>query len=174
MRAVASLKIFRWKVLDEKVQKSYVSWHLRLIQRKANSWETCIFCVMQWTWSSQWKVLLIKCRENLGQLAWMKFIFIVNLYSFPPTTGPPGKSFLPQGKSFAPFHAEQLPKLPHIFLLTPLFWGYLNSKVRINKMINNLDYHPCYSRLASRTHPFIFHKLPRVLDLSPERLLNFL
>ena len=26
-----------YKVLDEKVQKSYVSWHLRVIQRKANS-----------------------------------------------------------------------------------------------------------------------------------------
>ena len=121
MRAVASLKIFRWKVLDEKVQKSYVSWHLRLIQRKANSWETCIFCVMQWTWSSQWKVLLIKCRENLGQLAWMKFIFIVNLYSFPPTTGPPGKSFLPQGKSFAPLPRRTTSKTPTYFSVDPSF-----------------------------------------------------
>ena len=41
-----------YKVLDEKVQKSYFSWHWSVIQRKANSWEICIFCVMQWTWSS--------------------------------------------------------------------------------------------------------------------------
>ena len=37
------------KVLDEKVQKSYVSWHRRVIQRKANSSEIRIFCVMQFT-----------------------------------------------------------------------------------------------------------------------------
>ena len=32
-----------YKVLDEKVQKSYASWHWTVIQRKANSWEVCIF-----------------------------------------------------------------------------------------------------------------------------------
>ena len=31
------------KVLNEKVQKSYASSRLRVIQRKANSWEICIF-----------------------------------------------------------------------------------------------------------------------------------
>ena len=36
-----------YKVLDEKVQKSYVSWHWRVIQIKGNSWEICFFCVMQ-------------------------------------------------------------------------------------------------------------------------------
>ena len=36
-----------YKVLDEKVRKSYVSWHWRVIQRKANSWEICIFCGVQ-------------------------------------------------------------------------------------------------------------------------------
>ena len=36
-----------YKVLDEKVLNSYVSWHWKVIQRKANSWEICIFCVMQ-------------------------------------------------------------------------------------------------------------------------------
>ena len=34
-----------YKVLDKQVQKIYVSWHWRVIQRKANSWK--IFCVMQ-------------------------------------------------------------------------------------------------------------------------------
>ena len=48
MQGVASLKIWNLmgvvlfkanKVLDERVQKSYVSWHWRVIQRKANSWD---------------------------------------------------------------------------------------------------------------------------------------
>ena len=79
--------------------------------------------------------------------------FIVNLYNFSlpliPQTNPsfPKVSHLPlpSRTTFAP-----------LFLLTPLFWGYLNSQVRINKMVNSLDYHPCPSRLASRIHPFIF------------------
>ena len=33
-----------YKVLDEKVQKSYASWHWSVIERKANSWEIYIFC----------------------------------------------------------------------------------------------------------------------------------
>ena len=33
--------------IDEKVQKSYASGRWRVIQRKANSWEICIFCAMQ-------------------------------------------------------------------------------------------------------------------------------
>ena len=41
-----------YKVLDEKAQKGNVSSHLRVIQRKANSWEIFIFCVMQEIWSS--------------------------------------------------------------------------------------------------------------------------
>ena len=51
MQTGAILKILKlskaYKVLDEKLQKSYVSWRWRVIQRKANSWEICIFCVMQ-------------------------------------------------------------------------------------------------------------------------------
>ena len=53
----------KYNVLDEKVRKSSVSWHWRITQRKANSWEICIFCVMQYTCSSHWKVLL-QCWEN--------------------------------------------------------------------------------------------------------------
>ena len=37
--------------------------------------------------------------------------FIVNLYSLHTITSPPGKPFLPQGKSYVPSQAEQLPKL---------------------------------------------------------------
>ena len=36
-----------YKVLDEKVQKRYVSWHWITIQRKANSCGVCIACVIQ-------------------------------------------------------------------------------------------------------------------------------
>ena len=36
-----------YKDLDQKEQKSYVSWHLRVIQRKANACEICIFGEMQ-------------------------------------------------------------------------------------------------------------------------------
>ena len=36
-----------YKVLDEKAQKSYVSRHWKVMKIKANSWEICIFCMMQ-------------------------------------------------------------------------------------------------------------------------------
>ena len=52
--------------------------------------------------------------------------------------------------SFAPSQAEQLPKLPPLFLLTPLFFCY----------------HPCPSILASRIHTFKFYKLHSALSLS--------
>ena len=32
-----------YKVSDDIVQKSYVSWHWRVIERKANSWEITFF-----------------------------------------------------------------------------------------------------------------------------------
>ena len=35
-----------YKVSDEKVQKCYVSWHWKMIQRKGSSWEICICCVI--------------------------------------------------------------------------------------------------------------------------------
>ena len=65
------------------------------------------FCVIQLTWSSQWKVFL-KCRENLWQLSWMKFIL-----KFP---GPPGKPSLPKVNHLPPSQAEQLSKLVSKFL----------------------------------------------------------
>ena len=34
--------------------------------------------------------------------------------------------------------------------------GCLNPQIRINKIVNSVDYHPCPSRLASSIHPFIF------------------
>ena len=50
MWAVKSLKIctlmgsfYPKHINDQQVQKSYVSWHLKVIQIKANSCEICIF-----------------------------------------------------------------------------------------------------------------------------------
>ena len=42
-----------------------------------------------------------------------------------------------------------------LFLLSSIFWGYLNSQVSINKMGNSLDFHPCLSRLTPRIHHFM-------------------
>ena len=48
---------------------------------------------------------------------WDEVHFIVNLH----IVYPPGKSFLPQGKSVALSQAEQLPKLTPSFSVNPLF-----------------------------------------------------
>ena len=55
---------------EELCQKSYVSWHWRGIQRKANSWEICVLCDAIDLKQSVESTL----RENLWQLSWMKFI----------------------------------------------------------------------------------------------------
>ena len=133
----------------EKVQNSYVSWHWRVIQRKANSWEIWIFCVMQLTWSSPWKVLL-KCRENLWQQSWMKFILYLTCVVSPYPWCP--RHILPSPRQAIYPHPKQ-----SNFQNSPLFfWGYLNSQFRINKIVNSLDDHPCPSKLASRIYRFIF------------------
>ena len=59
------------------------------------------------------------------------------------------------------------------FLSYFLFWRYINSQVRINKIVNIVGYYPCSSRLISRIHFHIFINSSG-LDLSPECLLNFL
>ena len=47
----------------------------------------------------------------------------------------------------------------------PPFQKHLNPQVRTNKMVNNVVYHPCLSRLASSIHLSFFFKLRRVLSL---------
>ena len=91
---------------------------------------------------------------------------IVNLYSSPrPLVTQVNTSFLKV--SDLPFPRLNNFQNSHpLFLLTPLFWGYLNSQVRINKIVNGPDYHPCPSRLTSRVHPFIFHITYEALSLS--------
>ena len=62
------------------------------------------------------------------------------------------------------------PSPPPLFLLNPLFWGYLNSQVRINNLITTL----LLQDLPQGYIFLYFYKLPRALCLSPECLLNFL
>ena len=47
----------------------------------------------------------------------------------------------------------------------PLFQKYLNPQVRTSKLVNNVVYHPCPSRLASGIHHYFF-KLHRIFSLS--------
>ena len=57
----------------------------------------------------------------------------------------------------------------------PLFSeNYLNTQVRINKMINKhtVNYHPSPSQWISRIHPLIFLWTPKGF-ISPESFLNF-
>ena len=81
-----------------------------------------------------------------------------------------------QGKSFAPSQAEQLPKLPCLFLLTPLFWGYLNSQVRIKKKKNGKQFWllPLPFKTSCNDTSFHIFVTSLWLYLSPECLLNFL
>ena len=53
-----------------------------------------------------------------------------------------------------------------IFYCSLFFEEYLNSQVRINKMINelNVDYHPSPSELTSRIHSLIFLWTPKVVS----------
>ena len=65
------------------------------------------------------------------------------------------------------------------FMLSLLFWklsseNYLNSQVRINKMVNKhtVDYHPSSSQLTSKIYPLRFLCTPRGFIFS-ESFLNF-
>ena len=62
------------------------------------------------------------------------------------------------------------------FFCCPLFFKYLNPRVRINKIIakeQTVDYHTNPSVLTSSIHIFIFLWTPQGF-ISPEHLLNFL
>ena len=81
--------------------------------------------------------------------------FINSLYSFPLHFVPRGKQCLPQGKFFAYLPGKTTSGTASFFLLTTVSWGCLNYQVRVNIMVNILDYHSCRWRLASRIHPSI-------------------
>ena len=67
--------------------------------------------------------------------------------------------------SFAPFPGRTTSKTQPLFLLAPLFWGYLNSQIRINRMINSLDYHSCLQDYPLGYILSYFYILPRALSL---------
>ena len=143
-----------YKVLDEKLRKSYVSKHWRVIQRKTSSWEICIFSDAIDLKQSVEGTLKLKGKSLTTVLH--EVHFIVNLYSFPLPLVPQANSFFVEIGHLSPSQTEQLPKLPPLFLLAPCFWGYPNSQVKTNKMVNSLGYHPCCWILVSRIHQFIF------------------
>ena len=127
-----------------------------MIRIKANSCEICIFLCdaidLKQSVEGALKVLGKLLTSVLDEVH-----FIVNLCGLRlPLVPSSSKSFLPLGKSFAPSQAEQFPKLYHSFSVYPLFWGYLNFEVGINKIVSNFDYHPCPWLLASRINSFIF------------------
>ena len=108
-----------YKVLDEKLQKSYVSKHWRVIQRKTSSWETFIFCDAVDLKQSVEGTLKLKGKSLTTVLH--EVHFIVNLYSFSPTPGPLGKLFLRQNRSFVPLPDGTTSKTPTSFSAIPLF-----------------------------------------------------
>ena len=69
---------------------------------------------------------------------------------------------------------------PHFNINAPIFYcplsfeEYLNSQVRINKLLNEhtVDQHTSPSELTSRIHPLIFLQTPKRF-FSPEYILNF-
>ena len=113
-----------YKVLDEKLQKSYVSKHWRVIQRKT-SWEICISCGAKDLKQSVEGTLKLKGKSLTTVLH--EVHFIVNLYSFLLPLVPQANSFFVKIGHLSPSQTEQLPKLPPFFLLAPCFWGYPNS-----------------------------------------------
>ena len=89
---------------------------------------------------SFWFKVFLKCRYSypFGLRYSLYLICIVSPYP-----SPPGKSFLPESRSFALLPGRATSKTPPSFLLTSLFLGYSNSQARINKMGNILNHHPC-------------------------------
>ena len=91
--------------------------------------------------------------------------FIVKLYSFPlPLVLQANLSFF-KVRHLPLSQAERLPKLTHSFFVNPSFLRISQLQVRINKMVNRLDYHPRFSRLSSRILSYLY-KLHRALSLS--------
>ena len=69
---------------------------------------------------------------------------------------------------------NHFPPIPPIFCCPLFSENYLNSEVRINKMVNKhtFDYHPSPSQLTLRIYPLIFLWTPKGF-ISPESFLNF-
>ena len=117
------------------------------------------------------RLTLFKAYKVLDEKIQKSYVSrLMSLYSFPLPLVPQVNPSFPKVSNLPPPRQNSF-QTPSVFLLTPLFWGYLKSQVRINKLVNSLDYQPCRSKLASRIHPY-FNSLGRYL--SPECLFNFL
>ena len=97
-----------------------------------------LFCVIQYTDFQKQSIggvlkVLGKPLKNILD----KVHFIVNLYSFAlPPCSPPDKPFLPPGKSFSRFLAEQLPKLSLPLDTLTIALMCLSSPVLSNSYVN--------------------------------------
>ena len=105
---------------------------------------------------------------------------ILQLICFPLPLVPQKNPSFPKVSHLPAFQAEQLPKLPPLFLLTPIFWGYLSSQVRINKLVNSVLYHPLPSfEISLKDTSFhisinslgLYHSLQDACWISPHTLI---
>ena len=130
------------------MQNSYVSWQWRVIQRKYNSWEICIFLIdaidLKQSVEGTLKVYGKSLTTVLNEVH-----SIVNLYSFPFFLVPQANPSFSKVSHFPPSKQNNFQNCP-FFFLTPFFEDIAYSQVRINKIVNSLDYHPCPWRLATR------------------------
>ena len=72
--------------------------------------------------------------------------FVINLYSFPLFLVSQANPFFPKVSHLPPPpNQDNFQNSASRILLTPLFWGYINSHYRTNKMANSLAYHPFFT-----------------------------
>ena len=115
-----------YKDLDEKAEKSYLSWHRRVMQSLMKNW--LFIWKMTWGiwWILTWAVGSLKICTLMGYFCW-EYVIPLNLL-FQRT----------------------------LFLMFPYFRKYINPQVRNNKLVNSVFCHLWPSRLTSGIHPFIF------------------
>ena len=105
-----------YNVWAKQVQKSYVLWLWRVIQRKDNSWEIYIFCAMNYTRSSQRRhsqtvgKIFDNCVTDMDE-----FNFEFNLYSFTLILVHQENTSFPKVSYLLPPKAEQFPKISPSF-----------------------------------------------------------
>ena len=128
---------------------------------------------MQWTWNSQWEVLL-KCWENLWQLSWMKFILYLTCLVSPYPLVPQSKPFLPQGKSFAPLPGRATSKTPLSFSVSPSFLRISQFPGCNQRNGKQCWLSPLSFKISLKDTSFHISINSLGLYLSPECLFNFL
>ena len=106
MRAVWSLKSCTWmgSFCPKHRKSTEVSSPMKVIQRKANSWEICVAIDLKQSIEGTFKVYWKSLTTVLGQV-----YFIVNLYSFPLFLVPQANPSFPKVSLLPPSQVEQLP-----------------------------------------------------------------